>query len=88
MTSGEHLQANGIVIIDVPAETSSTTATSFSVGAASGPLGSVVHGTRIEVNFLVDNTPTVKISMGAADALQLAEEIRGAVHRRDDVKRA
>ena len=84
----KHLQANGIVIIDVPAETSSTTATSFSVEAASGPLGSVVHGTRIEVNFLLDNMPTVKISLGAADALQLAEEIRGAVHRRDDVKRA
>ena len=83
----KQVQANGIVIIDIPAETSSTTATSFSIGSAAGPLGSVVHGTRIELNFLVDNAPTVKISLCAADALQIAEEIRAAVHRRDDVKR-
>jgi hypothetical protein len=29
----------------------------------------------------------VTFSMAAADALQLAEELRAAVHRRDDVRR-
>jgi hypothetical protein len=83
----KYLKTTGIVTIDVPMDTKGAVATSFSIGTASGPLGSVIHGTRIELNFQSNDSPGVKISMAAADALQLAEEIRAAVQRRDDVRR-
>ena len=82
------VKTTGVVTVDVPVAMNGVTMTSFSIGAASGTLGSVIHGTRIELTFLSNDSPAVQISMGASDALQMAEEIRTAVHRRDDVKRA
>jgi hypothetical protein len=82
------IKTTGVVMVDVPVETKDAVMSSFSIGAASGTLGSVIHGTRIELIFLNNDSPAVKISMGASDALQIAEEIRAAVHRREDVKRA
>ena len=82
------VKTTGVVTVAVPVETKGVIMTSFSIGAASGTLGSVIHGPRIELTFLTSDSPAVKISMGASDALQIAEEIRAAVHRRDDVKRA
>ncbi|HYP09214.1 MAG TPA: hypothetical protein VER03_23525 [Bryobacteraceae bacterium] len=61
--------------------------TEYSVGAASGTLGSVIHGLRVELRFLREDGTDVVATMGAADALQLSEEIRTAVHRREDVRR-
>jgi hypothetical protein len=83
----KHIETTGIVTIDVPAETGNAHVNSFSIGSASGPLRSVIHGTRVEIGFPVSGAAGLKISMAAADALQLAEEIRAIVHGREDVKR-
>jgi hypothetical protein len=77
----------GSVSVAVPGELKDGPVTEMSVGAVSGPLGSVVHGLRIEVSLHVGSEGKVTFSMAAADALQLAEELRAAVHRRDDVRR-
>jgi hypothetical protein len=77
----------GSVSVAVPGELKDGPVTEMSVGAISGPLGSVVHGLRIEVALHVGSEGKVTFSMAAADALQLAEELRAAVHRRDDVRR-
>ena len=81
------VQTAGVFTIDAGQDATGTTVTTYTVGAASGPLGSVIHGLRIELRFCGDNGPDVTVTMGAADALQLAEEIRTAVHRREDVRR-
>jgi len=77
----------GSVDLAVSGELASGPITEISVGAVSGPLGSVVHGLRIEVGLQVGSQGAVSFSMTAADALQLSEDIRSAVHRRDDVRR-
>lgn len=78
----------GTVTVEVPGEVQSGPVTEISVGTVSGPLGSVVHGLRIEVALHVGSEGSVTFSMSAADALQLSEEVRAAVHRRDDVRRS
>lgn len=77
----------GVITVDAPEGARSAGVTELSVGAASGPLGSVIHGLRIEVSLTLASEANVTLEMGAADALQLAEEIRAAVHRREDVSR-
>jgi hypothetical protein len=77
----------GIFTVDSGQDVPPTTVSTYSVGATSGELGSVIHGTRIELRLCGNTGPDVTLTMGAADALQLAEEIRTAVHRREDVRR-
>jgi hypothetical protein len=62
--------------------------TDISVGTESGYVGSVIHGFRIEVAIHTEESTEVTLTLGAADALQLAEEILAAAHRREDVKRS
>src|SRR4051812_4943055 len=76
----------GMITLDAPDGVKGAGITELSVGAASGPLGSVIHGLRIELVLTLGSEGHITLNMGAADALQLAEEIRAAVHRRDDVK--
>jgi hypothetical protein len=76
----------GLITVDAPEGVQGAGVTELSVGAASGPLGSVIHGLRIEMDLTLGSQGHVILKMGAADALQLAEEIRAAVQRRDDVK--
>lgn len=78
----------GLLTIEIPAELQGAgmrQISGFSVSAPAGVLGSVIHGMRIGVDLHVASASPVHLSMGAADALQLAEEIRAAVHRRDDI---
>jgi hypothetical protein len=84
---GKIVQTAGIFTIHAGQDAQATRVSTYSIGGASGELGSVIHGLRIEVRFCGDAGPDVALSMGAADALQLAEEIRLAVHRREDVRR-
>ena len=77
----------GLFTVTAGQDAPDTTVSRYSVGAASGPLGSVIHGLRIEVRFCGNAGSGVTLTMGAADALQLAEELRNAVHRREDVRR-
>jgi hypothetical protein len=77
----------GIFNIRAGQDAPETAVTTYTVGGSSGTLGSVVHGLRIDLRFCGDSGPDVTLSMTAADALQLAEEIRLAVHRREDVRR-
>ena len=81
------VQTAGIFTIHAGQDAPETKVSTYTVGGASGELGSVIHGLRIQLQFCGDTGPDVTISMGAADALQLAEEIRLAVHRREDVRR-
>ena len=81
------VQTAGIFTVHTGQNGSETKVSTYTVGGASGELGSVIHGLRIEVRFCGDQGPDVTLSMGAADALQFAEEIRLAVHRREDVRR-
>ena len=62
--------------------------TELSVGAESGYVGSVIHGFRIEIAIHSQEQGPITLKLGAADALQLAEEIRAAAQRREDVKRS
>ena len=58
----------GSVSVAVPGELKDGPVTEMSVGAISGPLGSVVHGLRIEVALHVGSEGRVTFSMAAADA--------------------
>lgn len=79
------VQTSGAFMVEGGHSGGATPVTEYSVAAVSGLLGSVIHGLRIEVRF--GKNSDVALQMTAADALQFAEEIRAAVHRRDDVRR-
>ena len=84
----QQFQPSGPISVEVLGDVPSRAyVTGVSVGAASGIVGSVIHGFRIEVALQVAGAGAVTLTLGAADALQLAEEIRAAANRREDVKR-
>jgi hypothetical protein len=79
------IQPSGSVILRSGENGAGLGVREYSVEATSGILGSVIHGLRVELRFRGDTE--VSLNLGAADALQLAEELRAAVHAREDVRR-
>jgi hypothetical protein len=79
------IQPSGSIILSSGQSGVGTAVREYSVQATSGILGSVIHGLRVDVRFTGDTE--ILLNLGAADALQLAEEIRTAVHAREDVRR-
>jgi hypothetical protein len=79
------IQPSGSIILSAGQTGVGIAVREYSIQATSGLLGSVIHGLRVELRFTGDTD--VLLNMGAADALQLAEEIRTAVHAREDVRR-
>jgi hypothetical protein len=82
----KRIQPTGPVSIALP-DRPKLSVTDISVGAESGYVGSVIHGFRIVIAIHTEDAAAVTLTLGAADALQLAEEILAAAHRREDVKR-
>jgi hypothetical protein len=79
------IQPAGSVMLSSGQDGANIAVREYSVQATSGILGSVIHGLRVELRFTGDTEVT--LNLGAADALQLAEELRAAVHAREDVRR-
>ena len=83
----KRIQPTGPVSIALP-DRPKVSVTDIAVGTESGYVGSVIHGFRIEIAIQTEDSSGVTLTLGAADALQLAEEILAAAHRREDVKRS
>jgi hypothetical protein len=81
------IQPTGPISIALP-DRPKVGVTDISVGTESGYVGSVIHGFRIEITIHTQDSADVTLTLAAADALQLAEEILGAANRREDVKRS
>jgi hypothetical protein len=82
----KRIQPTGAISIALPDRTK-VSVTDISVGAESGYVGSVIHGFRIEIALHMEDSASATLTLGAADALQLAEGILAAAHRREDVRR-
>ena len=83
----KRIQPTGLVSIALP-DRPKVSVSDISVGTESGYVGSVIHGFRIEIAIHKIDSAPITLTLGAADALQLAEEILAAAHRREDVKRS